>query len=105
MRVHTVRIGDIRGACVYACFRGARLLYIGRSAKGVSRPLSHDHAYLKDAEPDDEMTIWMCGSKEEAAQLEQRLIEQFKPELNPAPVRPWSRMRAAGQLKSQQAVS
>lgn len=88
-----VKVRDARSCCVYACFRGDRLMYIGRSYKSMERPLLGTHATLKRAKPDDELVVWRCATREEAKRLEFALIVKFGPAINCTPG-PWWKVNA-----------
>lgn len=72
----------LRAPIVYAWFRGATALYVGKGETGMSRPLSPQHHRLGFLLPDDRLKLWACETAAEACDLEVELIRTLKPSLN-----------------------
>lgn len=78
--------GDFRKMCgpqVYLLIRNDRALYVGMSAKGISRVSDPEHAQAERARKlCNEVLIYPCKTKGDAAKLEQILIAAFQPQYN-----------------------
>lgn len=76
-----------RGPVVYAWVRGRKVLYIGSSLLGLSRPLfeKHHRLRLSDLHPTDRLMVWRYKHGEEARAVESLLIKHARPLLNGAP--------------------
>lgn len=72
----------LRRPVVYVWRRGDRVLYVGKGASGIGRPLSPAHHRLQKLLPDDTVRILWCRDAAEADTLEARLIEHWRPPLN-----------------------
>jgi hypothetical protein len=68
-----------RGPIVYVWSRGADVLYVGMSARGLERPLSAYHEKLRAFEPGDTLTVWRA---DDPVSLETTLIQRIWPALN-----------------------
>lgn len=79
----------LRGPVVYILRRGGRVLYVGRSAQGLARPLASTHHVLGRLAFDgsEELTAFLCASAAEAVAVEAELILRMRPELNTRAVR------------------
>lgn len=69
---------------VYAMFLGDRLMYIGASSVGLSRPFSPKHEAFDGEKPKAfwRVICWTFFSAENAFDVEMELIRRFKPPLN-----------------------
>lgn len=74
----------LRSPLVYAWYRGDQVLYVGKGASGLGRPLSPHHHKLSGILPTDVLRFWSCASAEEASLLEANLIDEWHPLLNGA---------------------
>jgi hypothetical protein len=72
----------LRRPLVYAWFRGEEVLYVGKGAMGMYRPLHPKHHRLHDIAPDDELRFWACANAAEAEAFESQLIKRWRPRLN-----------------------
>jgi hypothetical protein len=77
-------INQLRQPMVYAWTRGEDVLYVGLATSGFARPIGPSHHRLTRGviRPTDELSIYLCRTKEEAIQLEKDLIIALKPSLN-----------------------
>ncbi len=76
----------MRQPLIYAWVRDGEVLYVGKGAVGMVRPLQCDHHRLKDILPTDELYIWHLQTADEVERIERQLIVLLKPRYN-APVR------------------
>lgn len=68
---------------VYVLRSGAgAVLYVGASARGLTRVLDQTHHAIGSLEPADRFDIYRCVSIADALDLERRLIRELKPERN-----------------------
>ena len=72
-----------QGWIVYAWMRGPEFLYIGSSAKGITRFTNH-HVIgkVERFQVDDKIDIYYCQSQYDAVALELRMILDKKPRYN-----------------------
>jgi hypothetical protein len=83
-RLTGVELRVLRGPVVYILKRGTVVLYVGRSAQGLARPLASSHHVLGRLAFDgsEELTVFPCTSAAEAAAVEAELIVRMAPTLN-----------------------
>lgn len=67
------------GFCVYHLLRNGVVVYVGRSAQGMARVVSHIREQKKDF---DSFRAYECATNEEAKYLEALEIWRFDPEYN-----------------------
>lgn len=74
----------LRGPVVYVLRQRSRVLYVGRSAQGLTRPLASTHHVLGRLAFDgsEELAVFPCASAAEAVAVEAELIVRMRPELN-----------------------
>lgn len=74
----------LRGPIIYIWKRNEQYLYIGKSSEGIYRTFDRRHHAIGATQPndDDQFEFIICDSKEEAIDLERRLIYSFKPVYN-----------------------
>jgi len=79
----TLNYESLQGWIVYAWMRGPEFLYIGSSAKGISRFTNH-HVIgkVERFQIDDKLEIFFCQSQYDAVALELRMILDKKPKYN-----------------------
>jgi len=68
-----------RGSIVYVWIRGAEVLYVGLSLRGLERPLSVGPARLKHFAPGDRLIVWRCAP---TGLVEADLIAALRPRYN-----------------------
>jgi hypothetical protein len=68
-----------RGEIVYVWTRGAEVLYVGMSCRGLERPLSASHEKLRGYQPGDTLTVWRTA---DPLSLEALLIKRLRPKHN-----------------------
>lgn len=68
-----------RGSIVYMWTRGAEVLYVGLSLRGLERPLSTGHQHLRAFAPGDQLTVWRCQNP---GVVEAELIAALRPRYN-----------------------
>lgn len=78
----SIRPFSYQQAGVYALFKGVEIQYIGRSVHVYRRLNDHD----RKSKDWDGFKIWLCRDSIDAAQLEKKLIEKYRPPLNKAGV-------------------
>lgn len=74
-----------RRPLVYSWTRRRQPLYVGVGTKGLARILGEHHRLTRDAVKDgDRIGVYLCQNAGHAINLEQQLIEEFRPTLNGA---------------------
>lgn len=72
----------LRGPVVYLVMRGNRPMYVGMSARGLTRPFNSKHHVLNQIHEDDKLQVWPTVGVLAARDLECLLIERLQPEWN-----------------------
>lgn len=73
----------MRRPCVYVWLRGDEVLYVGKGANGMNRPLDPLHHRIRNGEirERDRLMVYECKPGEEQ-KFEKTLIATLKPKLN-----------------------
>ncbi len=72
----------ITGCFVYLAWEGDKVLYIGMTTRGITRPSHPMHAAAEAIKRATRMELRSCRSVYEARSMEKELIQKFQPQYN-----------------------
>ena len=84
-KLSSLEAKELSGSIVYILMDNKDVLYVGYSARGLTRPLSLKHPYTKKCIDDSDtssMIIYPCRDEFSARHLERILIAKYKPKYN-----------------------
>lgn len=71
-----------RGPLVYEFWKGRKILYVGVSLQGISRPFNPGHHRRSLFLLSDRIIVHRCSTPGEAKNMERILIETYRPQGN-----------------------
>jgi hypothetical protein len=77
--IDLARISEFMGPLVYEFRKGQKVLYVGRSLRGIYRPFDPSHHMRILRRSSDRIVIHFCPSDGAATHLEQILIARYMP--------------------------
>ena len=78
------RLIELTQPLVYVVYVKGKAQYVGATTKGIVRPFSNNHHVISKIDKQDisSLELILCGSAEEAFNLESILISKLDPDLN-----------------------